>query len=206
MKVFVTGTDTEVGKTLVCRWICANTGFPYWKPIQSGSMASVDSNSLRDITKVYPEIYSFKAFETPYLAAKLENTQIDLTRIKLPDSKHLVIEGAGGVFVNLNESEFIIDLIKMLHCSVLVVARSGLGTINHTLLTIRALKEFEIPILGIILNGLPHEENKLAIERHTGVPVLAQLPAFPSNPEKSVLSFDLPASLLRVLGDSHVTA
>ena len=178
MKLFMTGTDTNIGKTLVSSWLCLHTRAHYFKPIQSGSVEGCDRETVEMLAdaKTYPEIYCFKAPVSPHWAALLENQMIDITEIQLPVCEKLIIEGAGGVFVPLNDQDLMIDLIEKLALPVLLVASSRLGTINHTLLSLAALRARQIPILGVIISGEPNENTKQAIIHHGQVEVLAELP------------------------------
>lgn len=179
MRIFITGTDTNVGKTLVSAWLCLHFGFSYWKPIQSGSSESLDSDIIKSIgIFTYTEAYTLKAAASPHLAARSENIKINLDNIleNIPDCNRLLIEGAGGVMVPLNENDLIIDLITKLKAQVIVVSRTTIGTINHTCLTINALRARKIPILGVIMNGEPNLENRMAIEKYSKTRVLHELP------------------------------
>jgi len=180
---FVTGTDTDVGKTFVSAILVSGLDAHYWKPIQSGLDPCTDRQWIEEKTgmppdRFFPETYLFKEPVSPHLAAQLENIEIDFETIKLPKQKsckHLIVEGAGGLMVPVNSSLFIVDLIKHLKLPVLVVARSSLGTINHTLLTLEKLREKEIDVLGVVMNGIENTNNRLAIEKYGKVRVLAEI-------------------------------
>jgi dethiobiotin synthetase len=187
MKVFVTGTDTNVGKTLISSWLCYHLNYAYWKPIQTGTQEGSDSefilntnNNINHSIKVFQERYRFKEPVSPHFAARLNHTEIKLDSINVPDNTDLIIEGAGGVLVPLNQNAFMIDLIKFFKIPAIVVARSGLGTLNHSLLTIQALRQRNIPILGMILNYYLdsdlEKENIKSLEYYSQVPVLACFP------------------------------
>lgn len=183
IRIFVTGTDTNVGKTVVSAAVVAATNAYYWKPVQTGAevAAHVDCAVVRklaglDESRVIPSTYSFAAPLAPDQAAVREGCSIDLAAFVAPAVRPLVVEGAGGVLVPLNDSTLMIDLMAKLDLPVLLVARSTLGTINHTLLSIDALRARGRVILGVVLNGPVHAENRAAIERHGRVPVLAELP------------------------------
>lgn len=178
MKIFVTGTDTDVGKTIISSWLCLHTGYAYFKPIQTGATLGTDSCAVSKLTgtNVYKEDFIFKEPLSPHLAASIENRKIDIEKIHLPKVKNLIIEGAGGVLVPINENIFMVDLIKKCATPVILVARSTLGTINHTLLSLEALRARNISILGIILNGPYNQDNLQAIELYGKVQVLASIP------------------------------
>jgi dethiobiotin synthetase len=177
MQFWIAGTDTNVGKTAISAWIASQTGFDYWKPVQTGSLEGTDSDFIRKISGVrtHPEAYCYQDPISPHEASKRENRPIHLESISIPTGDHLIIEGVGGVMVPLNQKQFLIDLMESWMIPVIVVARSTLGTINHTCLTIEVLKSRKIPILGVILNG-PQDKNRFyqeSIEHYTHIPVLS---------------------------------
>ena len=184
--IFVTGTDTDIGKTVVSTLLTLGLGGSYWKPIQSGfskigneeqSDSSFVQSFLED-RSVIPESYKLSRPLSPHLAAKLDGTQIDLEQIYLPAKDiqgPLIVEGAGGVLVPINDHLMIIDLIKKFNFPTLVVARSSLGTINHTLLTLASLRSRGISILGVAMVGEKNTENKKAIEKFGKTPVLFEI-------------------------------
>lgn len=178
MRVFLTGTDTDVGKTTICSWLCLHTNYAYFKPIQTGNMSLVDKVTVKNLSgvKIYDEIYSFTRPFSPHLAARLDNHYINLKNIILPEESNLIVEGAGGLLVPLNDTALMIDLIKAMNLPVILVARSSLGTINHTLLSLEALNRRNIKVLGVILNGSYNKENKEAIEFYGQTHVLASFP------------------------------
>lgn len=183
---FVTATDTEMGKTVISAMLMIGLQGHYWKPIRTGARPYVDytdnewvqmKTGLPD-ERFFPETYLLKHHVSPHLAARLEGVEIDVEKIKMPNDKkwkHLIVEGAGGLLVPINDSLFIIDVIKHLNLPALIVARSTLGTINHTLLTVEKLKEKKIPIVGVIMNGPKNSENKQAIEKYGQIKVLAEI-------------------------------
>jgi dethiobiotin synthetase len=184
--IFVAGTDTNVGKTIASAWLCMQLQAHYFKPIQSGVALEkpyTDSDFIRDFMhkqkqqhlRVFTEIYCFEHAVSPHLAAQYANQNIEIERIEIPKVGNLIIEGAGGVYVPINKHQYIIDLIHYLNIPVIVAARSCLGTINHTLLTIKALRDYKITILGIILIGEQNMHNKQAIEQYSNLNVLAEL-------------------------------
>lgn len=180
MNLFVTGTDTGVGKTIVSALLALKLGFHYWKPIQTGAGPDSDSEFLRrtiGVEKVYGEVYSLTHPSSPHLAAHLEGVEITLQAIcgRAPPAR-TVIEGAGGVLVPLNKDTLMIDLIAALRCPVILVARSVLGTINHTLLTLEALRARHVEPVAVVLVGEPDGENRKAIETFGKVTVIAEIP------------------------------
>lgn len=178
MIIFITGTDTDIGKTLVSSWLCLHTGYDYFKPIQTGSIESLDTQTVLTLskTKVHPETYVFKNPLSPHMASQDEGAVIDLKSIQLPKTNQLIVEGAGGVLVPVNENQFISDLIIQLKVPCILVARSKLGTINHTLLSLAFLRQNNIEVLGVILSGDINPRNRDSIAHYGQVEILAELP------------------------------
>jgi dethiobiotin synthetase len=190
MKVFVTGTDTDAGKTIVSAWLCLHSGADYWKPIQSGHPPDRDAETVARLSgaRVHPERHLLREPLSPFHAARLENLRIDLDDFHLPEtSRPLVIEGAGGVFVPVHESATMLDLIVRLGAPVIIAARSGLGTINHTCLTLNALRGRGIPVLGVVLSGPQNAANREAIEQFGNAKVLAEIPPLEPLTRESLL-------------------
>lgn len=158
MKYFITGIGTDVGKTIASAIITEALEADYWKPIQAGDLDNSDSHKVKKYisnakTTFHNNSYALNTPASPHLAANIDNVVINVENIKVPKTKNnLVIEGAGGLFVPLNEKDTIVDLIQPDY-KVIVVSRHYLGSINHTLLTIEALKNRNISIAGIIFNG-----------------------------------------------------
>ncbi len=183
--IFVTGTDTGVGKTLISAWLCLQLKAAYWKPIQTGAATGLtDTQWIQQnpAIKTYPERYVYQQPVSPHLAAEQENRPIDMASIQLPTTDPLIIEGAGGLLVPLSKQYWLIDLIQQFKAPVILVARTTLGTLNHTLLSLEALASREIPIFGVILNGPPNEDIRKTIEVHGQVPVLLTFPQLPRTP------------------------
>ena len=175
-QLFITGTDTGVGKSYVAALLAVGLAATYWKPVQSG--AETDSVWLRKATglpaeRLLPETYLLHAPLSPHEAARREGVQIEMGRFALPEQERLVVEGAGGVMVPLDDEYLMIDLMVNLNLPVLVVARSELGTINHTLLTLQELRRRGCRLLGVVVNGPPNEANCRAIAHYGQVPILA---------------------------------
>lgn len=188
--IFVTGTDTGIGKTIVsASLVCAlrdKKSVCYWKPVQTGIEEDNDTETVGKLANCSPEEIFDKGFRlekplSPHLSARLANVEITVEKILdfiEKDEKFWIVEGAGGVLVPLNENELMIDLIKALKLPVLIAARSTLGTINHTLLTVEALRSRSLEIFGVIMNGEPNDENRKAIEHFGDARVLAEMPKF----------------------------
>lgn len=155
MNIFVTGTDTDIGKTITSAWICKNTAASYFKPIQTGDDS--DANTIIQFsptTHIIPNAYRLKAPLSVYDAAHLEGIDIDVDTIKRQcPPNNTVIEGAGGALVPITKNIMMADLINFLNAKALIVAKSKLGFLNHIFLTIEVLRARNIDILGIILNG-----------------------------------------------------
>ena len=186
LRVFVSGTDTGVGKTVVAAMLAQAWGAHYWKPVQAGTEEPTDAETVARIAaipaeRILPERYRLAAPRSPDQAAALEGVAIELGDFEPPQaSGALVVEGAGGVLVPLNSRHLMIDLIERLALPVVVAARSGLGTINHTLLTLHALAARDLAVAGVVMIGPEHPENRAAIERWGRVPVIGALPWLPA--------------------------
>jgi len=172
-----------VGKTLVSAALCAAWGAAYWKPVQTGAAdGDDDTATVAHLAALPPErvfapgrVYLEPA--SPERAAALEGTEVRIADLCAPQtSVPLVVEGAGGLLVPINAQETMADLMAALNLPAVVVARSTLGTINHTLLTLEALRARGLPLLGVVMSGPPSAPNREAIERHGGVRVLAEFP------------------------------
>ncbi len=228
-KIFITGTDTDVGKTIVAAGLCMTWPAHYWKPIQAGyqvpkggnatqlSSANIPSSSppappspintvqlsstnvpkpsepvLNKILpgtdnevisrfipeqNIHPSIYTLKNPLSPNQAAKMEGVNLQKEKINCPEgTANLIIEGAGGALVPFNEKEDMTDLMKKMDCPVIIVAKSTLGTLNHTFLTLSVLRSKNIPLMGVIMVGPLHAKNKKDIETKGKISVLLELP------------------------------
>lgn len=202
MQIFIAGTDTNVGKTVVSSWICLHSAFSYFKPIQAGTEGETDSEFVGRLSSrnIYRESYLLRSALSPHLSAEIDNIKIQPNSIKIPAESHLVIEGAGGLFVPLNDKYFIIDFIVDRSLPVILVARSTLGTINHTLLSLEAMRARDINILGVILNGPKNSGNLHAIENFGHVPVLAEIDHLSDISTEILASMKLPGRLSKILG------
>ncbi|MGS1010401.1 dethiobiotin synthase [Achromobacter anxifer] len=215
--VFVTGTDTGIGKTLVSAILARAWNADYWKPVQTGVAEEPgDTETVAQLAGLPPErlhlpAYVLQAPLSPWAAATLEDTIVDATSIVPPATQApLIVEGAGGLYVPIDDTHMMIDLIARLDMPVVLAARSGLGTINHTLLSLEALKRRGIPILGVIMSGPLSAGNKEAIERFGDVRVLAEIPPLAKVDAQTVqaLASAIPplAECLRALGDAPAVA
>jgi dethiobiotin synthetase len=177
---FVTGTDTDVGKTVAAAWLVAKLGACYWKPVQAGNHPETDSAIVRRLSGVdhiLPEAYVLPEPIAPHEAARRAGTAIDLARLVPPAcDRPLVVEGAGGLLVPLDDKAYVIDLAAELHLPIVLVARSTLGTINHTLLSLEAIRRRGLPLAGVVVNGPETSHNRAAIERYGKAEIIAEIP------------------------------
>ncbi|MEX0721314.1 MAG: dethiobiotin synthase [Balneolaceae bacterium] len=176
--LFVSGTDTGIGKTIISAMLMSALDATYWKPIQAGLEEETDTEFVQRVAeipdqRIISEQYRLKTPMSPHAAADIDKLEISIQDFSLPEfkTKHLIVEGAGGLWVPINWKESVLDLIVHLEIPVLLVARSGLGTLNHTLLSLEALRKRNIAIFGVILNGPKHASNKETIEHFGEVPV-----------------------------------
>lgn len=180
MKLFITGISTDVGKTIASAIITEALEADYWKPIQAGDLENSDTIKVKAYvsnskTVFHNNSYALKTPASPHLAAELDGFIIDLNKIIEPKTdNHLVIEGAGGVFVPLNDKDCVIDLIQKDYKAI-VISRHYLGSINHTLLTIEALKQRKITVAGIIFNGNENKSTEAIILNKTGIKYIGRI-------------------------------
>jgi dethiobiotin synthase len=183
-RFFITGTDTGVGKTVVSALLCAALDAIYWKPIQTGTREGTDRKTVMQLAhlpraRTFPETYRFAPPVSPHLAARRAGVRIELRQIRVPrlaSREKLIVEGAGGALVPINDTQLMTDLMKHLRLPVLLVARTSLGTINHTLLSLAALRAARLDIRGVIMVGEPDRENRNAIEHYGNVEVVGIVP------------------------------
>ena len=189
MKLFITGISTDVGKTIASAIIVEALQADYWKPIQAGDLEHSDTHKVRSLvsntqSQFHPNSYALQTPASPHLAAAKDGITIDLNQIQEPETtNHLVVEGAGGILVPLNDTQSVVDLIQSDY-KVIVVSRHYLGSINHTLLTVEALQNRKIQVAGIIFSGDENSSTESIILSRTAVPCLgriAQEPYFDSN-------------------------
>ncbi len=177
---FITGIDTDIGKTIVSAIITEALEADYWKPVQAGELDNSDTHKVRGLisnskTKLHPSAFNLETPMSPHAAAEIDGVHIEIKDIGRPKTKNnLVIEGAGGLLVPLNDKETVIDLIKPTD-KVIVVSRHILGSINHSLLTIEALKHRKLNIFGCIFNGNEHPSTEAIISKMAGIPILGRI-------------------------------
>ncbi len=188
--LFVTGTDTNVGKTLLSALLVAALDGIYWKPIQTGAIEGTDRHTVMQLAEISedrtsPEAYMFGPPVSPHLAAEAAGATIRLTNIWRPEpregplpegDRRIIAEGAGGILVPINETETMLDLIRYLHFPVVVAARTVLGTINHTSLTVRVLRSAGVDVVGVVMIGDRNDDNERSIEQYADVPVVGRIP------------------------------
>jgi malonyl-CoA O-methyltransferase len=185
--VFVTGTDTGVGKTLVSACLVRRWQADYWKPAQTGIATETgDSETVGRLAelppeRIHPPRHVFAAPLSVEAAAALESLHVALADFALPvTAAPLVVEGAGGVMVPIAPCVLMIDLMAQLGLPVVLVARTTLGTINHTLLSLAALRARGVGVAGVVLVGVPSPGNREAIARHGAVRILHEVPLLPA--------------------------
>ncbi len=179
MNYFVTAIGTDSGKTLASAILCKALHADYWKPVQAGLPR--DADTVRSLIssanlKIHDETYFLKTPASPHAAAKLDDITISLDNFNTPITKNdLIIEGAGGCLVPLNDHDFVIALAKKFEAEVVLVSNLYLGSINHTLLTAEYLKKQKFKVKGIIFNGQANPESEAIILKHTGYPCLLHI-------------------------------
>jgi dethiobiotin synthetase len=199
--IFITGTGTGVGKTVISAILAEALQADYWKPVQAGYKDGTDSGWVKSVlsntvSEVHPELYKLQLAASPHIAAREEGINIDLTVVKnkliqinsglLTPGSRLIIEGAGGLMVPLNENEFVADLIRQLGTKVILVSRNYLGSINHSLLTAAVCRYYKLDVLGWIFNDqyLSYEDE---IVNWSGFPKIAAIP-FEEAPGKKFIA------------------
>jgi dethiobiotin synthase len=179
---FVTGTDTDVGKTLVSAWLLTHLDASYWKPVQAGTEPETDSATVRRLAEVpedriLPEAYVLPDALAPHEAARRAGVELDMAKLEAPECDGLlVVEGAGGLLVPLTDNASMIDLAADLDLPIILVARSTLGTINHTLLSLEAIRRRGLPLAGVVITGPETPHNRAAIERYGQIEIIAEIP------------------------------
>lgn len=181
-RYFITGIGTGVGKTFISAILTEALKADYWKPVQCGTEEGTDKERVKELvtnsaTVFHNESYCFTQPVSPHYAAMQENSKIKMDGFMLPETtNHLIIEGAGGLMVPLNDDAFAIDLAKEFEAEVILVCRNYLGCINHSLLSIDYLVKNEFQLKGIILNGNFDKAVRTAIVNYSELPVLAEIP------------------------------
>ena len=178
---FITGIGTEVGKTIASAIVTQALKADYWKPIQAGELNHSDRMKVEALidnnrTKFHPEAFKLNQPISPHAAAKKDGVEIDISSFKTPHTNnHLVIEGAGGLLVPLNDKDTIMNLIESINCEVILVSRHYLGSINHTLMSIEAIQKRNSPIKGILFNGKENKDSESIITKMSGVNIIGRI-------------------------------
>lgn len=199
---FITGTSTGIGKTVISAWLALHLNADYWKPVQSGleeqDRMTVKKLARLDDKRLHPEAYLLKEPLSPHEAARREGITIEPDVFHLPKTRApLIVEGAGGVLVPLTEDWLMADLMAQLSLPVILVASTTLGTINHTLLSLEALRNRHLEIAGVILSGPPADHNREAIEAYGQVDILAHVPPLDPLNTHSLAQIPLPSTPFR---------
>ncbi|SHM96268.1 dethiobiotin synthetase [Chitinophaga jiangningensis] len=184
-RIFITGTGTGVGKTVTAACVTEALQADYWKPVQTGLSEGTDTNTILSLisnttTICHPEVYALEAPESPHLAARMQQQSIEVDRIlarleAFDPSRQLVIEGAGGLMVPVNEEVFTLEMISRMQARVIIAAQNYLGSINHAMLTARLLQHTGVPVIGWIFGGDWHS-NEEDIIRWSGIPRIGRIP------------------------------
>ncbi len=181
-KFVICGTDTDIGKTLISSFFVRGLNSFYWKPIQSGIASQTDSQTVQKLSqvsgeKIIKEAYLFTKPVSPHWAAEIDQKTINFDKLRLPKVKgSFIVETAGGLMVPITRNFLQIDQIKQWNLPVILVCKSSLGTLNHTLLSIEALKRRNIEILGLVINGDKHLDNPKTLVEFSGIPLITEFP------------------------------
>jgi dethiobiotin synthetase len=173
--IFITGIGTDVGKTVASAVITKALEADYWKPVQCGELDNSDSVKIGRLTglKTLPEAYKLQAPMSPHAAADLEGVKLSIAKVELPQSDNrIVVEGAGGVMVPLNSQETYVDLMVKLDLPVVLVTRHYLGSINHTMLSWKVLKEAGLNVVALVISGKAHESTESYFAKQMDVPFI----------------------------------
>lgn len=202
-RLVIAGIGTDVGKTVVSAVVCRQLKADYWKPVASGTEdGPVDHQVMESLLSgsgclIHPCAYVFKKSLSPHIAAAMEDTEILMEKVQVPDTnRSLVIELAGGVAVPLNDNATNLDLLTAWRYPVLVVSKHYLGSINHTLLTVEALRSRDIPLAGIVFNGEELPDTERIISRNTQLPIWGRIPTLQNISARTLaeVSFQIPSS------------
>jgi dethiobiotin synthetase len=182
MKYFITGIGTDVGKTIVASILTEALEADYWKPIQTGAINESDTLIVKKLiqnnkSQFHKEAYHLKSLLSPHAAAYIDGLVIDTKRIKIPETDNiLIIEGAGGIMVPINDKTLMIDFMKSLDAEIILVSKNYLGSINHTLLTLKVLEEYNLKIKGIVFNNVGNKLTEDYILKYSGYRCLFSIP------------------------------
>jgi dethiobiotin synthetase len=195
MNVIIAGIHTGIGKTICSAVICQALGYDYWKPVQAGDLENSDSVFIQKNVSnpnciIHPERYRLSIPASPHYAAEQDNVEIKREDFILPKTNNgLVIETAGGIMSPLANGFLNIDLISQLNVPIVLVSNNYLGSINHTMLTINALEQKHIPILGLVYSGEVVDSTRKFIEDNTKIPLLFSIPSFEKIDATTIAAF-----------------
>lgn len=191
--IFVTGIGTGIGKTIVSAVLVEKLKADYWKPVQSGDLDNSDTDKVKSLVTntvsfFHPESYRLSQPFSPHKSAAIDGMNIEPQKIITPTTDNrLIVEGAGGLMVPLNKQFLMIDLIRQLKAEVILVSENYLGSINHTLLSVYLLKKEQIPVKGIIFNGLKDIYSEEFILEYSGFKLLGHIPEFDILDKKAII-------------------
>lgn len=180
-RIFITGIGTGIGKTIIAAILTEALQADYWKPVQAGNLHDTDSDFVRrmianPVSEIHPETFRLTEPASPHAAAAADGIKIRLRDFHIPDTAHpLIIEGAGGILVPLNEKRLVIDLIRKLNTEVIIVIKNYLGSINHSLLTLEAARKNRLNITGLIVNGIPNQASEEIILKRSKLKLLGRV-------------------------------
>ena len=192
--LFITAIGTDIGKTIVSAILVEKLQADYWKPIQSGDLENSDTMKVKQLVSndhsvFHPESYRLTQPFSPHKSADLDGIKIDINNIKIPEtSNQLIIEGAGGLMVPLNETHYVIDLVHHFDVDVILVVKHYLGSINHTLLSLEALKARNVKVRGIIFNGAVDDYSESAISNYHNIPIIGHINALAKLSKETIKS------------------
>lgn len=194
---FITGISTEVGKTIASALLVEKLQADYWKPVQSGDLHDTDSHKIaryisNQKTNIHPEAFRLNTPASPHYAADVDGVKIELTDFKIPQTNnHLIIEGAGGLLVPLNEKDTILDLMESFKIPSILVANYYLGSINHTLSSIQILRQKNIPIEALIFMGETNVSSRDIIKKISGdyINTFIEIPQIPNISPSAILEY-----------------
>ncbi|MES2432027.1 MAG: dethiobiotin synthase [Bacteroidota bacterium] len=201
MSIIIAGIHTNIGKTICSAVICQALGYDYWKPVQAGDLENSDSVFIKRVVgnplcKIHDEAYQLSIPASPHYAAEVDGVTITKADINLPRSdNHIVVETAGGIMSPLAYNYLNIDLIEQLNLPVILVSNNYLGSINHTLLSIAALKQRNIHLKGIVFSGESNPPTENFIKQYTGMPVIFSIPKLAEVNATSIDNFVKQASI-----------
>lgn len=182
LRLVITGTDTGIGKTVFSAALADALGACYWKPIQSGLDGETDSDTVLRLgrippQRIFPEAWRLRTAVSPHQSAQIDEVALDPDALQPPETNSpLIIEGAGGLLVPLTRHKTFVEVFARWQIPVVLCSRTGLGTINHTLLSLEAMRQRRIPVLGIAFIGDPYPDTQQIIEEMGDVCILGRLP------------------------------